>query len=56
VVKALSGINVLDAVSEFRVYSRDVALQFNIVSPFSYTIEALIQAGKKYMAVTSVPV
>jgi len=56
VVKTLSGVNVPDAVSGFRAYSREAALQLNIVSPFSYTIEALIQAGKKHMAVTSVPV
>jgi glycosyltransferase involved in cell wall biosynthesis len=56
VVKTLSGVKVPDAVSGFRAYSRDAALQLNIVSPFSYTIEALIQAGKKHMAVLSVPV
>ncbi|GAA0856973.1 glycosyltransferase family 2 protein [Aliiglaciecola litoralis] len=56
VVKTLSGVNVPDAVSGFRAYSREAALQLNIVSPFSYTIEALIQAGKKHMAITSVPV
>jgi glycosyltransferase involved in cell wall biosynthesis len=56
VVKTLSGVQVPDAVSGFRAYSRDAALQLNIVSPFSYTIEALIQAGKKHMAVSSVPV
>jgi glycosyltransferase involved in cell wall biosynthesis len=56
VVKTLSGVNVPDAVSGFRAYSRETALQLNIVSPFSYTIEALIQAGKKHMAVASVPV
>ncbi len=56
VVKTLSGVQVPDAVSGFRAYSRDAALHLNIVSPFSYTIEALIQAGKKHMAVTSVPV
>jgi glycosyltransferase involved in cell wall biosynthesis len=56
VVKTLSGVNVPDAVSGFRAYSRDALLHLNIVSPFSYTIEALIQAGKKHMAVASVPV
>ncbi|GAB2689305.1 glycosyltransferase family 2 protein [Aliiglaciecola sp. 3_MG-2023] len=56
VVRQLSGVDVPDAVSGFRAYSREAALQLNIVSPFSYTIEALIQAGKKHMAVTSVPV
>lgn len=56
VVRRLSGVRVPDAVSGFRAYSREAALQLNIVSPFSYTIEALIQAGKKHMAVTSVEV
>lgn len=56
VVRKLSGVMVPDAVSGFRAYSRDAALQLNIVSPFSYTIEALIQSGKKHMAVAHVPV
>lgn len=56
VVRQLSGVSVPDAVSGFRAYSREASLQMNIVSPFSYTIEALIQAGKKHMAVSSVPV
>ena len=56
VVKTLSGVQVPDAVSGFRAYSRDAALQINIISPFSYTIEALIQSGKKHMAVAHVPV
>ena len=55
-IRAFSGIDVPDAVSGFRAISRDAALQMNIVSSFSYTIEMLIQAGRKHMAVTSVPV
>lgn len=56
VVRRLSGVRVPDAVSGFRAYSREAAFHLNIVSPFSYTIETLIQAGKKHMAVASVPV
>jgi len=56
VVRALSGTSVPDAVSGFRAVSREAALQLNIVSPFSYTIEMLIQAGHKRLAVASVPV
>ncbi|HMB77237.1 MAG TPA: glycosyltransferase family 2 protein [Kiloniellaceae bacterium] len=56
VVRRVSGIAVPDAVSGFRAISREAALQLNIVSPFSYTIEMLIQAGRKQMAVASVPV
>lgn len=56
VVRLLSGLQVPDAVSGFRAFSRNAALQLNVVSPFSYTIEMLIQAGMKRMAVGSVPV
>ena len=56
VVRLLSGTDVPDAVSGFRAFSRDAAMQMNIVSPFSYTIETVIQAGKKQLAVTSVPI
>ena len=56
VVRRLSGTAVPDAVSGFRAISRNAALQLNIVSPFSYTIEMLIQVGKQRMALTSVPV
>jgi len=55
-VRSLSGTEVPDTVSGFRAYSRDAALQINIVSSFSYTIETVIQAGKKQLAVVSVPV
>lgn len=56
VVRKSSGVNVPDAVSGFRAISRDAALRLNIVSPFSYTIEMLIQVGKKGIAFTSVPI
>jgi len=56
VVRRLSNTDVPDAVSGFRAISREAALHLNIVSPFSYTIEMLIQAGRKYMSVTSVPI
>lgn len=56
IVRSLSGTDVPDAVSGFRAYSRDAALQTNIVSSFSYTIEAVIQAGKKDLLIASVPV
>ena len=56
VVRILSKTDVPDAVSGFRAFSRDAAMQMNIVSAFSYTIETVIQAGKKHMAVANVPV
>ena len=56
VVRGLSGLALPDAVSGFRAISREAALSLNIVSSFSYTIEMLIQAGKRHMTVISVPV
>jgi glycosyltransferase involved in cell wall biosynthesis len=55
-VRGPSGTRVPDAVSGFRAMSRSAALQINIISPFSYTIEMLIQAGNKQLAIASVPV
>ncbi len=55
-VRLASETAVPDAVSGFRALSREAAVQINIVSPFSYTIEMLIQAGRKRMAVAAVPV
>lgn len=56
VVRMLSGTNVPDAVSGFRALSRNAALQMNIVSAYSYTVETIIQAGKKRIAVASTPI
>ena len=56
VVRQLSGTELPDAVSGFRAISREAALRLNIVSSFSYTVEMIIQAGRKNMAVTHVPV
>jgi glycosyltransferase involved in cell wall biosynthesis len=56
VVRRMSRIAIPDAVSGFRAMSREAALQINIVSSFSYTIEMLIQAGAKRLHVVSVPI
>lgn len=56
VVRQLSGTEIPDVVSGFRAISREAALKLNIISPFSYTIEMVIQAGKKNMAIAHVPV
>lgn len=53
-VRKLSGVEVADAVSGFRALSKDAAININIVSKFSYTIEMLIQAGEKKLAIQSV--
>lgn len=56
VVRRMSRISVPDAVSGFRAMSREAALQINIMSSFSYTIEMLIQAGAKRLHVVSVAI
>ena len=56
VVRQLSDTDIPDAVSGFRAISREAALKLNIISPYSYTIEMVIQAGKKNMALTHVPI
>jgi len=56
VVRMMSDLDVPDAVSGFRAISRDAALQLNVLSSFSYTIEMLVQAGHKQLSVRAVPV
>ena len=56
VVRQVSGTQVPDTTSGFRAYTREAALQMTIVSDFSYTLESIIQAGKKRMAIAHVPI
>jgi glycosyltransferase involved in cell wall biosynthesis len=56
VVRQVSNTQVPDTTSGFRAYTRDAALQMTIVSEFSYTLESIIQAGKKRMAIAHVEV
>jgi len=55
-MRRLSGTSVADAPSGFRAYSRDAAMRLNVVTDFTYTLETLIQAGKRKMAVVDVPI
>lgn len=56
VVRNLSKLEVNDAVSGFRAYSRDAALSINVMTQFSYTTETLIHAGQHGLVVQSIPV
>jgi len=55
-VRMLSDVDVQDPVSGFRAFSREAAMKMNVLSPFSYTIETVIQAGKKHITIKSVPI
>ena len=56
VVSGFAGVDVKDAVSGFRAFSRNAALGVTVRSTFSYTTETLIQAGRKNMRMLCVPV
>lgn len=55
-VRGLSGTKVPDAASGFRAFDRRAALRLNVISDFTYTLETLVQAGKKQLAIAYVPV
>lgn len=55
-VRVASGTDVADAPSGFRAISRRAAMQLHVFNRYTYTLETLIQAGQKGMAVRSVPI
>ena len=56
VVRAVSTTDVADAPSGFRAVSRDAAMRLHVFNEYTYTLETIIQAGRKNMAVLSVPI
>lgn len=56
VVAFVSAARVPDAPSGFRAVHREAALQLCVFSSYTYTLETLIQAGRKNLPITSVPV
>src|SRR5438876_1464875 len=56
VVRQASGTPVPDAPSGFRAMSREAALRFNVMTKHTYTLETIVQAGKKNIKVASIPV
>ena len=56
IVRWASKTNVPDATSGFRAFSKEAALRLSIYSEYTYTLETIIQAGKKGISITSVPV
>ena len=56
VVRRFSGTDIPDTTSGFRAFSREAALRLNVVSTFSYTLETIIEAGKRNIAITHVPI
>ena len=56
VVRVASKTRIPDAPSGFRAISRSAARRLTVFSDYTYTLETIIQAGQKNMAITSVPI
>ncbi len=56
VVRIASGTDIPDAPSGFRAMTREAAMRLNCFNNYTYTLETIIQAGRKGMAIKSVPV
>ncbi|HSW80556.1 MAG TPA: glycosyltransferase family 2 protein, partial [Candidatus Saccharimonadales bacterium] len=56
IVNKAAGTEIPDAPSGFRAYSKNALIRLNIITQFSYTMETIIQAGNKRIAITSIPV
>jgi len=56
VVRMASGTRIADAPSGFRAMSRDAALRINVFDNYTYTLETIIQAGRKNIPIISVPI
>jgi len=55
-VRLASSTDIPDAPSGFRAFSRNAAMQLNVFSRYTYTLETIIQAGQKGIAIASVPI
>lgn len=56
VVRMASRTSIPDAPSGFRAIHAEAALRLCVFSDYTYTLETIIQAGRKNIAITSVPV
>lgn len=56
VVRVASRTDIPDAPSGFRAMSRRCAMELNVFNEYTYTLETIIQAGQKGMAISSVPI
>lgn len=56
VVRVVSNTNIPDAPSGFRAMSRAAAQRLIVFNDYTYTLETIIQAGQKNMAIASIPI
>lgn len=56
IVRHLANSTVSDATTGFRAYNREAALKLNIISNYTYTLESIIQAENKDLAIANITI
>lgn len=56
VVRKASNTDIPDAPSGFRAYSREAAMQMNVINEYTYTLETIVQAGRNKIPMESVAI
>ena len=56
VVRKASGTDIPDSPSGFRAFTREAAMRMNVLNRYTYTLETIIQAGQRQMAINYVPI
>jgi len=56
IVRWLSNTKAIDSTSGFRAFSRGAALKLTILSNYTYTLESILQAQSKGLAIENIPV
>ena len=50
------GLDISDATTGYRAFTREALMRLNVVSDYTYTLETLIEAARKQLSVTEVPI
>ena len=56
IASKFTGTHVPDATSGFRAYSADAAMRLHLITPYSHSLETVIQAGNMHMVIANVEV
>jgi len=56
VVRSLANSKIKDTTTGFRAYNREAALRLNIISNYTYTLESIIQAEHKNLAISNITI
>lgn len=56
IVRQLAHSTIADATTGFRAYNREAALRLNIITDYTYTLESIIQAENKNLAIANITI